>query len=161
MSKLKVRDLMTTQVVTLQPTDTIKKATIKFAVDNISGAPVVDGRNHLLGIVSENDILQLIYSRQIMLDKENTGAVMLSYSMDSDENGADGLQRISDEISNMEVGSIMVRTVLTTSPDAPVMEVLKSMIEMGVNRLPVVEKGVVIGVISRADIVFALYKKKV
>ncbi|MBR4503670.1 MAG: CBS domain-containing protein [Candidatus Methanomethylophilaceae archaeon] len=152
---------MTTQVVTLQPTDTIKKATIKFAVDNISGAPVVDGRNHLLGIVSENDILQLIYSRQIMLDKENTGAVMLSYSMDSDENGADGLQRISDEISNMEVGSIMVRTVLTTSPDAPVMEVLKSMIEMGVNRLPVVEKGVVIGVISRADIVFALYKKKV
>ena len=161
MSKLKVRDLMTTQVVTLQPTDTIKKATIKFAVDNISGAPVVDGRNHLLGIVSENDILQLIYSRQIMLDKENTGAVMLSYSMDSDENGADGLQRISAEISNMEVGSIMVRTVLTTSPDAPVMEVLKSMIEMGVNRLPVVEKGVVIGVISRADIVFALYKKKV
>ncbi len=158
---MKVRDLMTTQVVTLQPTDTIKKATIKFAVDNISGAPVVDGRNHLLGIVSENDILQLIYSRQIMLDKENTGAVMLSYSMDSDENGADGLQRISDEISNMEVGSIMVRTVLTTSPDAPVMEVLKSMIEMGVNRLPVVEKGVVIGVISRADIVFALYKKKV
>ena len=161
MSKLKVRDLMTTQVVTLQPTDTIKKATIKFAVDNISGAPVVDGRNHLLGIVSENDILQLIYSRQIMLDKENTGAVMLSHSMDSDENGADGLQRISDEISNMEVGSIMVRTVLTTSPDAPVREVLKSMIEMGVNRLPVVEKGVVIGVISRADIVFALYKKKV
>jgi CBS domain-containing protein len=161
MSKLKVRDLMTTQVVTLQPTDTIKKATIKFAVDNISGAPVVDGRNHLLGIVSENDILQLIYSKQIMLDKENSGAVMLCHSMDSDENGADGLQRISEEISNMEVGSIMVRTVLTTSPDALVMEVLKSMIEMDVNRLPVVEKGVVIGVISRADIVFALYKRKV
>jgi CBS domain-containing protein len=32
---------------------------------------------------------------------------------------------------------------------------------MDVNRVPVVEKGVVIGIISRADIVFALYKKKV
>jgi CBS domain-containing protein len=41
------------------------------------------------------------------------------------------------------------------------MEVLKSMIEMDVNRVPVVEKGVVLGVISRADIVFALYERKV
>ena len=41
------------------------------------------------------------------------------------------------------------------------MEVLKAMFEMKVNRLPVVEKGVVVGVISRGDIIFALYKRKV
>ena len=161
MSKLKVRDLMTTQVVTLQPTDTIKKAAIKFAVDNISGAPVVDNRNHLLGIVSENDILRIIYTYQLKLDKENRGSVMLSYAMDNKDEGDDELKKISEEISNMEIGDIMIRTVLTTSPDALIMEVLKSMIEMDVNRVPVVEKGVVIGIISRADIVFALYKRKV
>ncbi len=152
---------MTTQVVTLQPTDTIKKATIKFAIDNISGAPVVDNRNHLLGIVSENDILRIIYTYQLKLDKENRGSVMLSYAMDNKDEGDDELKKISEEISNMEIGDIMIRTVLTTSPDALVMEVLKSMIEMDVNRVPVVEKGVVIGIISRADIVFALYKRKV
>ena len=161
MSKLKVRDLMTTQVVTLQPTDTIKRATIKFAVDNISGAPVVDRRNHLLGILSENDILRVIYKYQLRLDKENAGSVMLNYSMDSSTEDDNELKRISEEISNMAVEDIMTRTVLTTSPDAPIMEVLKSMIEMDVNRVPVVEKGVVLGVISRADIVFALYEKKV
>ncbi len=161
MSKLKVRDLMTTQVVTLQPTDTIKRATIKFAVDNISGAPVVDRRNHLLGILSENDILRVIYKYQLKLDKENAGSVMLNYSMDSSTEYDDGLKRISEEISNMSVEDIMIRTVLTTNPDAPIMEVLKSMIEMDVNRVPVVEKGVVLGVISRADIVFALYERKV
>ena len=161
MSKLKVRDLMTTQVVTLQPTDTIKKATIKFAIDNISGAPVVDNRNHLLGIVSENDILRILYTYQLKLDKENRGSMMLSYSMDNSDEGDDELKKISEEISNMAIGDIMIRTVLTTSPDALIMEVLKSMIEMDVNRVPVVEKGVVIGIISRADIVFALYKKKV
>jgi CBS domain-containing protein len=161
MSKLKVRDLMTTQVVTLQPTDTIKRATIKFAVDNISGAPVVDRRNHLLGILSENDILRVIYKYQLKLDKENAGSVMLNYSMDSSTEDDDGLKRISEEISNMSVEDIMIRTVLTTNPDAPIMEVLKSMIEMDVNRVPVVEKGVVLGVISRADIVFALYERKV
>ena len=34
------------------------------------------------------------------------------------------------------------------------------MLEMKVNRLPVVEKGVVVGIISRGDIIFALYKRK-
>ena len=161
MPKLKVRDLMTTDVVTLQPTDTVKKAAIKFAVDNISGAPVVDNRNHLLGILSENDILNLLYRYQVSLDKNREGSVMLNNPLDSDNLADDQLKTISEEISNLEISNIMVRTVLTTGPDATLMEVLKSMMEMDVNRVPVIEKGVVLGVISRADIIFALYKKKV
>ena len=161
MSKLKVRDLMTTQLVTLQPTDTVKKAAIKFAVDNISGAPVVDNRNHLLGILSENDILNTILKYQIALDDENHDSVMLTYAMDSPTDNDDILKKVSEEISNLEVSAIMTRTVLTTTPDTTIMEVLRAMIEMKVNRVPVVEKGVVIGIISRGDIIFALYKRKV
>ena len=161
MSKLKVRYLMTTQLVTLQPTDTVKKAAIKFAVDNISGAPVVDNRNHLLGILSENDILNTILKYQIALDDENHDSVMLTYAMDSPTETDDILKKVSEEISNLEVSAIMTRTVLTTTPDPTIMEVLRAMIEMKVNRVPVVEKGVVIGIISRGDIIFALYKRKV
>lgn len=161
MSKLKVRDLMTTQLVTLQPTDTVKKAAIKFAVDNISGAPVVDNRNHLLGILSENDILDVILKYQIVLDDENHDSVMLTYSMDSPTEPDDTLKKVSEEISNIEISNIMTRTVLTTTPDTTIMEVLRAMIEMKVNRVPVVERGVVIGIISRGDIIFALYKRKV
>ncbi len=159
MSKLKVRDLMTTQVVTLKPDDTVKKAVIKFALDNVSGAPVVDNRNHLMGILSENDILGLILDYQDKLEEDNPDDVMLNYPMDSAmEEGK--LKSISDEISNMVISDIMKRTVLTTSPDTTIMEVLRAMIEMKVNRLPVVEKGVLVGIISRGDIIFALYKKK-
>ena len=139
MSKLKVRDLMTTQLVTLQPTDTVKKAAIKFAVDNISGAPVVDNRNHLLGILSENDILNTILKYQIALDDENHDSVILTYSMDSPTETDDILKKVSEEISNLEVSAIMTRTVLTTTPDTTIMEVLRAMIEMKVNRVPVVE----------------------
>lgn len=159
MSKLKVRDLMTTQVVTLKPDDTVKKAVIKFALDNISGAPVVDNRNHLLGILSENDVLNIILNYQVRLEADNSSDVMLNYPMDSaleDEK----LRSVSDEISNMAVSDIMTRTVLSTTPDTTIMEVLKAMIEMKVNRLPVIEKGVLVGVITRGDIIFALYKKK-
>ena len=160
MSKLKVRDLMTTQLITLQPTDTIKKAAIKFAVDNISGAPVVDNRNHLLGILSENDILDIILKEQIILEKKNYDGDLLTYAMDSASETDDNLKKIAVDISNKPVSEVMVRTVLTTTPDTNIIEVLKAMISMDVNRLPVVEKGVVLGIITRSDIVFALYNRK-
>ncbi len=156
MSKLKVRDLMTTQVVTLKPDDTVKKAVIKFALDNVSGAPVVDNRNHLLGILSENDVLNLIMDYQT----KNPEDIMLNYTLDSGQEESAKLKSISDEISNILVSEIMTRTVLSTTPDTTIMEVLRAMIEMKVNRLPVIEKGVLVGIITRGDIIFALYKKK-
>ncbi|MBQ8179815.1 MAG: CBS domain-containing protein [Candidatus Methanomethylophilaceae archaeon] len=161
MSKLKVRDLMTTQLVTLQPTDTIKKAAIKLAVDNVSGAAVVDNRNHLLGIVSETDILGVVLKYQLDLEDDNSDSEMLTYSLDSSSEPDAMLKKISEEISSIEVSRIMTRTVLTTAPDATIIEVLRSMLELNVGRVPVVEKGVVIGIISRSDIIFAMYHKKV
>ena len=160
MAKLKVRDLMTTQVVTLQADDTVKKAVIKLALENVSGAPVVDNRNHLLGILSENDILEVLYSYQSKLESEHSADVILNYPMDSDMEGSDNIKSLSEEISNIPVSDLMTRTVLTTSPDTSIMEVLKAMINLKVNRLPVVERGVLVGIISRGDIIFALYKRK-
>jgi CBS domain-containing protein len=157
---LRVRDLMTTDVVTLQPTDTIKTAAIKFAVDNISGAPVVDNRNHLLGIVSQNDILRTLLKYQDLLDKDNPeGLSILKHSLDSGE-GGDRIVKAVDEISDLEISTIMTYSTLTTSADAPILDVLRAMINMDVNRVPVIEKGVLIGIISRGDITFALYKRK-
>ncbi len=158
MAELKVRDLMTTQVVTLKPGDSIKQATIRFAVNNISGAPVVDNRNHLIGIISEDDVLQLIVKQQEDMDEE--GGKMLSYSFDS-TNQNSILQEAANKISNTKVEEIMIRTVLTTTPDANIVDVLKAMLERKVNRVPVLEKGVLVGIISRGDIVFHIYKRKI
>jgi len=158
---LKVRDLMTTDVVTLRPTDTLKTAAIKFAVDNISGAPVVDGRNHLLGIISQNDILKTLLRYQDMLDKDNfSGSAIMKHSLDSDTDD-DRVNSISEEISDITISEIMCHTVLTTTPDESIMDLLRAMLGMDVNRVPVIEKGVVIGIISRGDITFAMYKRKV
>ena len=129
-------------------------------MDNISGAPVVDNRNHLLGILSENDILDIILKEQIILEKKNYDGDLLTYAMDSAAETDDNLKKIADDISNKPVSEVMVRTVLTTTPDTNIIEVLKAMISMDVNRLPVVEKGVVLGIITRSDIVFALYNRK-
>ncbi|MBQ7979112.1 MAG: CBS domain-containing protein [Candidatus Methanomethylophilaceae archaeon] len=151
---------MTTEVLTLRPDDTIKKAAIKLALDNMSGAPIVDAKYHLLGFLSEIDILNLIMKSQMKLDKEDGVDRLLDYSMDSTLPLDDNLRQVSEEISNTEVSSIMVRSVMTTTPDAPIIEVLRIMLRLSINRILVLEKGVLVGVISRSDIIFALYKKK-
>jgi CBS domain-containing protein len=149
---------MTTQVVTLRPSDTIKRATIRFAVDDISGAPVVDNRNHLVGILSEDDILHLILRQQEKMG--STGDKMLSYTLDSTVED-ESLRLAADAVSNTKVEEIMTRSVLTTSPDAAIMDVLKAMLERKINRVPVLEKGVLVGIITRGDIVFHIYKRKI
>ena len=161
MSVRKDRDLMTTQLVTLKPDDTVKKAVLKFALDNISGAPVIDGRSHLLGILSQNDVLRLVMATQDRIEREHPDSEdLLVHSMDSVDSNA-RLKELTDEISNKPVSEVMTRTVLTTTPDETIINVLRSMMDLQVNRLPVLEKGVVVGVISRDDIIFSLYKRKV
>lgn len=158
MAELKVRDLMTTQVVTLKPDDNVRQATIRFAVDNTSGAPVVDNKRHLVGIITEDDILQLIVKRQAKMGED--GGKMLAYTLDSNiENTI--LQEAADDVSNTKVEEIMTRTVLTTTPDATIVDLLKAMLERKVKRVPVLEKGVLVGMIARSDIVFHIYKRKV
>ena len=160
MSQIRVRDLMTTQVITVKATDTIRQAVLKMAVDNVSGAPVVDNRNHVLGMISQTDILTLILKYQQKLDSGTGGEILLNQSLDSDTGDAE-LEKISAEITNMKVGDIMVRTVIYATPDASIMEVLKRLMEANVGRIPVLEQGVLVGTISRSDIIFAIYKKKV
>ncbi len=161
MSQLRVRDLMTTEVITVKPTDSIRQAVIKMAVDNVAGAPVVDNRSHVLGMISQTDILRLILKYQQKLDSGTGGETLLNQPLDNIGEGGDVVDAISQEIASMTVEQIMVRTVISTTPDARLIEVLKAMMQADIGRLPVLEQGVLVGTISRSDIIFALYKKKV
>lgn len=159
--QLRVRDLMTTQVITVRPTDTVRQAVIKMAVDNVTGAPVVDNRNHILGIISQNDILKLILRYQEKLSKEYSEPhFLLSVPMDG-ENPDEAVTAANKAISELTVAEIMTRSILSTTPDAEIVEALKAMMTLNVNRLPVLEQGVLVGTISRSDIIFYIYKKKV
>ena len=159
MGQYKVRDVMTTQVVALSPDNTVKEAVRKLAVENLAGAPVVDKGNHMVGIVSQNDILGLLLRHAAKLDAAGqNGSDLLSSFMDGEANPQ--VKEALNTVSNTKVSEIMVRTVLTTSPDDSIMSLLRSMVNMDVSRVPVVDRGVLLGIVSRSDITFSLYKKK-
>ena len=158
MAQFKVRDIMTTEVVTLSPKDTIRDATKRLAVENITGAPVVDEEYRLVGVVSGNDILDLLvkYDKKYKLSEIGNLSAYFDGKFDEPK-----LKAAVEEFASTKVSDIMVRTVLTTSPDSSILDLLNSMINMDISRVPVLEKGVLIGIVSRSDIMFAIYKRKI
>lgn len=161
MGHFKVRDIMTTDVVTLSPNNTVREAVRKLAVENLTGAPVVDNDNHMVGIVSQNDILGLILAYDAKLRKKGTATEnLLASYIDGESSGDPEIDKATEDIANTKIGDIMVRTVLMTSPDDLVMSLLKSMVDMDVSRVPVVDRGVLLGIVTRGDILFTIYKKK-
>lgn len=58
LSEMKVKDVMTSGPLTLQGNDTLEKAAIIMLNSRISGLPVVDGSGHLIGLLSETDVLR-------------------------------------------------------------------------------------------------------
>lgn len=62
LARLQVRDIMTKDVLTVSPEDTIKTAAALMHDNQIGALPVVDGENKLLGILTESDIFRILIS---------------------------------------------------------------------------------------------------
>ena len=99
MRQLQVRDIMTSSVVTLREKDSLHKASVTLAVNGVSGAPVVDDREHLLGIVSCMDIIRFIKGFKDKLQLEHPTLKILTVPLDEYPEDED-LVRAYKEISN-------------------------------------------------------------
>jgi len=118
-----VRDLMTTDVVAVAPSTTVRDAARMMFRYRVSGLPVVDPDDHLLGIITEGDFLAM------EVERADTGAAA--------------------EL----VEQVMSHSVLTVGPDLEIIEAARFMHTNDVKRVVVVEDERMVGVISRFDVV--------
>jgi CBS domain-containing protein len=142
---MRVKEVMTTAVLTVRPDTTLKEAAALMAEHGISGLPVVDlGR--VVGVLSEGDILFKEMgpaARRPFVDR------LLSLPPSEGE----------AKFSAATVGEAMTAPALTTSPRRPLTEVATTMAERGVKRLPVVDDaGNLVGIVTRADLVRAFIR---
>lgn len=121
-----VRQYMTTRLVTFTPEMDLHKAIRLLLKHQISGAPVVDARGDLVGLLSKRDCLRVAFSASY--HQEQAGPV-------------------SDYMS---------RGVETVEADARLVEVAERFVRGTFRRFPVVEGGRLVGVISRHDVLRAL-----
>lgn len=141
---MKVQDVMTTGVATTDPDASLKEAAKELVRRRISGMPVVNGDGHVLGVVSEADILAKEG------DGRHGGGGFLQWLVDP------GDPWIAARFEAVTVGEAMSQPARTISADRPLAEAATIMLDEGINRLPVVdEDGRLTGLVSRGDLVRA------
>jgi CBS domain-containing protein len=139
-------DLMTSFVVTVRPDATIEYAAQLMLQYRISGLPVTDGDGAVLGIITESDLL-----RRAETGTEKRHARWVSLLI--------GPGRLAQEYVHThgrKVGDVMTERVLTITPQTPLSDLVALMETKHVKRLPVVDQGRLVGIVSRADVMAAL-----
>jgi CBS domain-containing protein len=111
---MKAEDVMTTKVITITENQTKQQAARLLSQHRISGLPVVNDQNVVVGVVTEYDVI----SKQ-----------------------------------GRTVGEIMTRGVISITPDTDLEEVSHILVHERIKRLPVLDKGQLLGIVSRADLV--------
>jgi CBS domain-containing protein len=139
---MKVKDVMTQDVVTVRVGATLKQAAQLLVEHRISGLPVVDGEGTLLGIVSERDLL---------FKESGWVGDYPRYGRPGSPLASGGAGRVDAHL----VGEAMTTLATTIEPERSVTAAARLMLEQDVNRLPVVEDGDLVGIVTRADLVRA------
>ncbi len=140
---MKVNELMTTEVTTIGPEAPLKDVARILIERGISGVPVCDIEGHVLGVVSEADILRKEQGRP------DVRGALVGWVL-----GGDVLPEV-DKAAARTAGEAMTSPALTIGPFRFVDEAARLMLEHGVNRLPVVRDGELVGIVTRADLVRA------
>ena len=155
-----VDDMMTREVKLLNPDQTISDAVLELAKNGISGAPVVDTNGHLVGIITENDILNALKNTGKKLEMVYPSLSMVSVSFIETMEEKETIEAFK-EIANTKVSQIMTKGVTTVQSGSKLALIVNLIILKGVNRIPVMDGGNVIGIVSRADIIQGLAKSNI
>jgi CBS domain-containing protein len=133
-------DIMANKIVTLKPKDSLHQASRILSESNTSGGPVVDEIGRVVGIVSEHDIVSYLSKFE---DKEME---------DVDTKDLPIMAHIYVQARTTPVEEIMTTEIITAKPDTKIEILARLMTENNINRVPIVEKGKLIGMVSRIDI---------
>jgi len=141
MPKITVRRTMTMEVVSVKAGTDIRVAADLLTRHRISGMPVVDDEDHVIGVIGEADILAMAG-----LKREHGFKDILRHMLGEPV-------PVRKRVGNT-VGEVMSSPPITARPDDDIKDVATILDERRIKRLPVVDgQGKLIGVISRADII--------
>lgn len=124
---LTARDIMTEHLVTIRPTSSVRSAIERLIAEQISGLPVVDENERLVGIITEFALLAIAYDPTVAKDA---------------------------------ISKHMTTEVLTVNVDDPVRRVADLFIVHRVRRVPVLDKGRIVGLVARRDVLKAVFESQ-
>lgn len=126
-----IASIMTTNLVTLNKTDTLENAEQLFKKHQIRHIPVIDG-SHIIGMLSYTDLLRISFADAIDEDEQEVDTVV--YNMFSIE-------------------QVMAKKLVTVTPDTTVKEVAEILANKEFHALPVLKEGTLVGIVTTTDLI--------
>lgn len=143
---MRVRDIMISEVVAVTAEASVNRIAQLMGERGVSGVPVVDEGGHLVGIVTELDLIV----RNTRLDPP---AFFLLLDGRIPLESPTHFRRRIQHMLGTRAADVMTQAVVSVGPDTEIEDLAALMVKRGVNPVPVVEGGVLAGIVSRADIV--------
>jgi CBS domain-containing protein len=141
---LKVKDVMTREPLAVSPSMTLRELAQLLDTNEISGVPVVDTQDHVIGVVSKTDLIHRWLEGEDGSRAEPFGEVL-------DEEWGDLASMMPDDLGVVE--DIMSPDVVTATEDEPISAVARRMAEVGVHRIIVTdERGFLHGIVTSLDL---------
>jgi len=133
-AELTVREMMSEQPLSTSPNTPLRDAAREMVRARIGALPVLDESQRLVGMLTERELI-----RDLLANYLHTGGMMRT--------------PVSSPTKRRLVREVMTRQVLCVSPDQPLAEVASLMTNKDVDRVPVVRDGMLVGFLTRGDIV--------
>ena len=131
---MKVRDIMTSDVLTVRADDAIRRAAALADERGIRRFPVLDAEGALVGILTDRDLKNATVSSIVLTEKKSHDFLL----------------------DTTKVGQIMTARPRTVTPDTSLQEAAGIILEMKVGGLPVVQGERLVGIVTETDLVLAL-----
>lgn len=146
---MKVADFMRIDVVTVHPNMNVSDVASQMVRSHVSGMPVVDDDDNVIGVVTEGDLL-----RRVEAGTDRHRPRWLQIVM--------GPARLADEYVKshaLKVKDVMTNDVASVGPHDTLDSAVDLLERRGIKRVPVVSDGKLIGILSRADVLAAYVYK--
>lgn len=143
-------EIMTSQVISIKEDDNLETAIKILSDNNISGLPVIDKNNKLVGIISESDIIA--YSGKIqVVSKISAKGWVSPYTEVSD---MASFKKGLDLLAKTKVNVVMNKKVVTVKTTDCGIDIITLIGKKNINRVPVTDQnGILVGIITRSDII--------
>lgn len=146
---LKAKEIMTADVVTVTPETSVTDLARLLASKNIGGAPVVDADGRLLGVVTENDLID--QTKKIHIPTVITILDSLIFLESPDK-----MEKDIRKFAGSTVADIYSKKPVTVDEETPLDELATIMAEKKVHTIPVMRGEVLVGIIGKGDIIKTL-----
>ncbi|MCL1980342.1 MAG: CBS domain-containing protein [Proteobacteria bacterium] len=143
---LTAKDIMTHEVITIKQSATVRELAALLLTSNISGVPVVDDNDQVIGVVTESDLI--FQNKKVHLP---TAFALLDAFVFLERPG-----KMEQELKKMvgsKVSDICSLKLVSVTPETELDELATLMAEKNIHTLPVMNEGQLVGVIGKSDII--------